>query len=345
MLGQSQEKKDVWVGVDVCKGTFDAAVLLEKEGLELRQIPVKNFSRTKQGTQEFFEWMVGLIQEDADSHVVMESTGKYSIELAAWIIEICPNIKVSIINPAQAKAFIKSLGLRNKTDKIDARALAVYARERNPREYEPLPPALAELQSLSRERDALLQILVAEKLRAKEQSASKVVSMVQKSVIRNLEKQIKKIEEAMENIVMQNEKLHDDVQILRTTPGVGKITAMVVLAELGDLRRFTRSRQLSAFAGLSPRLISSGVSVKRQTRLCKQGNKRIRSALYMSALSIINKNNHFNEWYKSLVDRGKNKRLAMGAVMRKMLVTMRAILISGQPFSNTYQHVKHNTCG
>lgn len=344
MLSQSQEKKKVWVGVDVSKDTFDVAVLLEKEELDLRKIPVKNFCRMKQGVKSFFEWVDTLVQKHDEFHVVMESTGKYSIELAAWIFEICPSVKVSIINPAQANAFFKSLGLRNKTDKIDARALAIYARERNPHAYEPLPSHLAELQSLSRERDALMQMFVAEKLRAKEQNISKVVVRIQKKVIAHLERQLEKIKEEMKKIVKENENLSRDVRLLCTIPGVGEITAMVVLAELGDLRRFERSRQLSAFAGLSPKQISSGSSVRKRTRLCKQGNKRIRSALYMSTLSVIGRNNSFDDWYVKLVDKGKNKRVAMGGLMRKILVTMRAILISGQTYSSTYQHVR-NSCG
>jgi len=365
MMAQSQEKKDdvgkdrfrIWCGLDVSKETFEAALvvgearsLIGEQEVDMRQIPVRSFARSEAGARKFLAWadkklaaLVKQTQEPRRFGVVMEATGKYSLELTAWLCELRPSLAAAIINPAQASAFIKSLGLRNKTDKVDARALALYGRERNPRVYEPPSAELVQLQALSRQRDALLKTLVAERQRAQEGTPSKVVSQVQRSLIRHLERQIGKIERAMEELIDESADLARDVELIDTIPGVGRQTAMVVLAELGDVRRFSRSRQLSAFVGVSPRVWESGSSVRKRTRLCKAGNARVRSALYMATLTVIGRRNHLGALYQHLVERGKAKRAAMGAVMRKMLVLMRALLRSGECYHDDYHALGRHT--
>ena len=349
-MGQRQEKSyDAWVGVDVSKETLEAGVVVGHEEVQLRELRLESFARTKAGSAEVLRWaeecaasrMQG-VEERPRLLVVMEATGRYSLELAAWLLTVSPSVRLAIINPAQAKAYQQSLGVRNKTDQVDARCLALYGRERNPRPYVPPSPELAELQALSRQRDVLLSTLVAERQRARNSSPSKLLTRIQKDHIRYLEHQIHKIEEAMEQVVARSEQLTRDVELLDSIPGVGRKTAIVILAELGDLRRFERARQVSAFAGLSPRKHQSGTSIHKRTRLCKQGNPRIRTALYMATLSIIGRNNPLASYYQALVEKGKAKPAAMGAVMRKMLVLMRALVRSATPYQSDYYNSRQS---
>lgn len=327
-----------WSGIDVAKATFDAAWVRAGQhypGTKLREIPATSFARTPEGVDEFLAWLDQLGQHDQAQQcgrICMEATGRYSAELTGWLLDKRPSLEPAIVNPARTSAFIKSMGLRNKTDKLEARALGFYGVERRPAPYEPLTPKRAELRQLSRYRDALVEQKVAESNRADEFVASQAVQRLQNKRIRLLEKDIARVEAAMRAIVREDPELGRDVKLLTTIYGVGFITAVAVLAELGDLRRFKRARQLSAFAGVSPRVIQSGTSISGRPRMCKQGNSRARQALYLAAMTAIRGQSDLQATYCRLVEHGKAPKLALGAVMRKLLVIMRAILISGKPY-------------
>ncbi len=333
----------VWAGLDVSKETFDAALWLPASE-SLRDVPSEPFARTRQGVAEFLGWADGWLEKTHATNTprpvlrgLMEATGKYSMELAAWLLELRPETSPAIVNPKMAKSFIDSLGLRNTTDKTASKALARYGVERAPAPYEPLTPLRAELRELCRYRQSLVGMRQAERNRASEINASALVRRMQKTSIRKTERDIKKIETEMARLVATDPDLHADCQALDGIFGIGLLTAITILAELGDLRRFTRARQLTAIAGLSPRRIESGTSVRKQTRMCKQGSSHVRRALYMPCLSAIRGDTELAEMYHRLKREGKKPKAALGAVMRKMLLVMRAILISGEVYQKHYR--------
>lgn len=325
-----------WVGLDVAKASFDAGLVRSGQHYaltRLRDVPAKSFARTPEGVATFLSWLDELLEDDQNHvRVCMEATGAYSTELAVWLLEQRPALQPAIVTPRHTANFIKSLGLRNKTDQLEARALAFYGLERRPVPYEPLTPERAELRELSRYRDALVQQKVAETNRAQEPQCSPVVRRLQKKRLHLVRADIERVEAAMKQIVNETPQLKHDVERLCSIYGVGFITAAIVLSELGDLRRFERARQLTAFAGLNPRIIQSGSSVRKRARMCKQGNPRLRQALYLAAVTAIRGDNDLQQIYQSIQEQGKPKKLALGAVMRKLLTIMRAMLIYEKPF-------------
>jgi len=332
-------KASHWVGMDVSKATFEAALVQREQrfpSTSLRDVPWKSFRRTGEGVREFLAWLPHWIPEGTLSNVrvVMEATGDYSIELAKWLIKHQPTLAPAIENAAQAKAFIDSLGQRNRTDGLSARGLAFYGVERQPAPYEPLTPERMELRELSRYRDALIKERTALKNRSQERCTSTLVRKMRTRQRKQLDRDIEKLETEMMRVVHETLELKQAFDLLLSIAGVGPLTAMVVLAELGDLRRFERARQLTAFAGVSPRIRESGSSVRGKTRLCKRGNRRIRQALFLSAMAALNTKapNCLKNTYQRLCLEGKPGRAALGAVMRKQLVVMRAVLISGKPY-------------
>ena len=124
----------------------------------------------------------------------------------------------------------------------------------------------------------------------------------------------------MRLVVNGDEDSRCDFALLTSIDGVGPITAMTVLAEIGDLRRFERARQLTAYAGVSPRVVLSGTSVHGKTRMCKRGNARVRQALYLSAMATLNTKhpNTLSTMHYRLCEEGKEGKAALGAVMRKL---------------------------
>lgn len=342
----TQEKH--WVGIDVAKKTFDAALVFYGQHYspeQLREVPAKTFARSVQGIGQFLEWLDGLTKQRGETdpasvRVVMESTGKYSMELSAWLVGQRASLEPTIANANRTSSFIRSLGLRNKTDRMEARALAFYGVERQPVPYEPPQGVYKELRELCRFRNEMLKEQVACKNRGDEASLNPVIRRLAKRRLREIERHIEEIEKEMRKILDKDENVKKDYDLLVSIPGIGFITACIVLGEFGDLRRFGRARQLSAFAGLSPRLRQSGSSVNGKPHLCKAGNPRIRKVLYMAAISAARYCPSMEKDYQLMLLHGKSKMAALGAIMRKLLVLMRAILIENTPYNP-----KHKSSG
>lgn len=334
-----------WAGIDVSSEFFDISIVFHGQHYPetpLRDIPSKQFPRTPEGVSRSLQWLDaklaawGAAPQDG-LRVVMEATGGYSLELAAWLMEQRPSLQPAIVNPRRVHDFFKSMGLRGKTDKIDARALGVYGVDRRPAAHEPLTPELETLRKLSRYRDFLVAEQVAAGNREDVLESDKMVRQMAKRRSAQMERDIKKIEKTMREHIGKSADLKRDFTLLTSIPGVGFVTACVVLAELGDLRRFARSRQLTAFAGVCPSEYDSGKSVHKGPRMSKCGNARSRQALYMAALTASRQGGPLKEDYARLVAAGKAKKSALGMVMRKLLVLMRALLLSGNRYDKNFR--------
>ena len=331
---------EVWSGIDVGKEFFDASWVDPDTGLEnFQKIPHAQFERSQAGVREYVRRLKQQGAAKASVRVVMEATGRYSLELQVWLVAKQPTLAPAIVNPKQAKHFHQSLGLRNKTDQVDCRALGLMGKERRPQPYEPLSAEYQELRELMRQRRDFIQIRVAQRQRLGELPKGRcAVRRTVQSHLRHLNKLLKRIDHALDRLLVASPQLAQDLVLLKTIPGVGRIIALTVLAELGDLRRFNRSRQVSAMAGISPYNHQSGVSTPR-SHLDKNGHAEARSVLYMGALTATRKSahNHLARTYHHLIDdNDKCKKQALVAVARKMLVIMRALLISRQPYLDDF---------
>ena len=313
-----------WAGIDLAKATFDAALWGHQE---LRAMRVRSFPRCEEGARALLAWLREHAGPDGPIGLVMEATAAFAEELATWLLDLDPGLRVAIVNPIQTSAFLRSLGLRNKTDNLDARALAQYGAERSPAPWEKPRPEMAILKDLARVRMDLVHARTAMSLRLKDHArASKSAAKAMANVIQALDAQIRALESEVRKHLRAHEALAEQADRLDSVIGVGLLTAVTVMTELGDLRRFARSRQLTAFAGMSPRRKESGTSVHGRPRLCKQGSARVRAALYLAASAAVRFNPDMKALYDRLLAQGKVKRVALGAVMRKLLVLMRAVL-------------------
>jgi transposase len=328
-----------FLGIDVAKATFDAAFADGRcagTGIHPTSLPVRNFPRTQQGVQDLLAWAQTLAPQQPECEVeflaVMEATGMFSTELAAWLVTEDTRVRPAIVNPHDAAHHRKSLGLRNNTDKLAARALALFGVERRPQPYQALTPQRSELRALSRYRDHLVQQRTAFKNRLKDTVVSKWVRKQEEAQLRRLDKDVARVEKQMRAHVDAHEDLKRDVELLVSIPGVAFLTATVVLSEVGDLRHFGRARPLAAFVGVSPEHNESGTSVRGRVRMSKKGNGRARQSLYLAALTAIRYPSDLSKTYHRLRGQGKPPKAALGAVMRKLLIIMRAICIADRPF-------------
>lgn len=316
-----------WAGVDLAKATFEAALWGHDP---FRLMRVRSFPRSASGARALLAWMREEGGPDAGLGLVMEATATFAEEVATWILELDPGLHAAIVNPIQTSAFLRSLGLRNKTDNLDAKALAQYGAERRPPSWERPTPELAALKDLARVRMDLVHARTSMAVRLKDHArTSKHAAKAMAKVLMALDTQIKALEAEIRKHLASHESLAEQVDRMDSVVGVGLLTAVTVMTELGDLRRFSRSRQLTAFAGMSPSRRESGTSVHGKPRLCKQGSTRVRAALYLAACAAIRFNPDMKACYDRLLAQGKARRVALGAVMRKLLVLMRAVVKAG----------------
>ncbi len=328
----------IWLGLDVGSKHFDAALWFGEGAC-----PHRKFPATAEGARDCLEWCRGQLERNqmvgARIRTVMESTGIYSLNVRAALMAAGLETEPAIVNPHHIKAFIDSLGSRNKTDKSDARAISRFGAERRPAPDVPLVGAWARLQGLVRERVYLIGSCTAERNRAETcKGQDEALLTARKARIEYIRGQIKEMEKSIKAVIASDEKLQKDAEILQSIPGVGLITAALILGELGDLRRFANSRKLTAFAGVSPRQHVSGTSVFKAPRMCRQGNRSVRTGLFLSALYQTGraKDRYLGKFYTELVARGKKPMSAMGAVMRKTIILMRKLLIENRYYDENY---------
>ncbi len=314
----------LWAGLDIAKATFHAAAWGH---MEFRERHHSSFQRTYEGASDLLRWLRETGGSQGNIALVMETTGVYSEELATWLLELDPTLHISIVNTRKTSNYIKSLDLRNKTDDQDARALAGFGHDRYPMAWQAPSKAQAQLRDLVRTRTDLVHSRVAMHLRVKDHpKASEAANLALERVLKTLDVEIERLDKAIAKQVKADAVMSHLVCRMTSIKGIGLITAATVLGELGNLMRFTRSRQLTAFAGMSPRRWESGTSVKGKTHLCRKGSSRLRAALFMAAKSAVQFNPDMAKLYANLTSQGKHHMAAMGAVMRKLLILMRAVL-------------------
>lgn len=328
--------KEVWAGLDVSKLKFDAALAAEGPK-RVEELGKSCFEMTPEGAGAFLRWADGLAggQDTIELHAVMESTGRYSADLAGLLRAAGLESKPRIVNPRLMSHFAKSLGLKNKTDSLDAGAIARYGVERRPEEPLEKPAVQAELQRVTRARAALVKARISVVSQTREAKGVAPVSDAFDAVRKCLDEQIKALELEMARIVDSDRMLRDDAKTLLSIPGFGKINACTILGEFGDLRRFARRAQLVAFAGLNPVLKRSGSSVRSQCGISKAGSREARRVMHLAARAAVKAKtpNPFQAFYNTKVKGGKSKLSAYTAVMRKMLLVARAVIIKNERFS------------
>ena len=317
-----------WFGIDVSKATFDIALFQEHS----RKPPHQKFPRTPQGCRECLCWVTEHLPPGHHPSLVMEATGGYSQEMAHWLLALKQGIKVSIAQPLRVHHFAKGFGLTNKTDAQDAIMLARYGEVHHPPVYRPMSPCYEQLRALTRERAALVKAATSLGNRNELPSASPVAQEIREQMLAHHKKAVKDLDKAIQALIRREPNLAADATRLQTLAGVGPVVSSTLMGELGDLREYPTPKALTAFTGVVPNLKDSGTSVHEPAHMSKHGSGRVRQVLYMAALTAIRGDNTLARSYDHLLKEGKPPLVAIGAVMRKILVLARVLLISGKDY-------------
>jgi transposase len=318
------EKQLPVLGIDISKLKFDICLVTPGGGKE----KFRTFSNDIKG----FEGLSAYLKSNGIQrvHACMEPTGRFCDKLAVWLQQA--GHLVSVVNAYRIKGFAISELKRNKTDRIDAGIIARFCLMHHPALWAPRSEQLQEIHDIGRHVDELKRAVVQEKNRLKSGIETAAVVGAIENHIRYLNDLIDNLEKRMRTIISSDERLRTAFACATSIIGVGETVACTFLGEIGLGDEFASARQVEAFCGLNPRLRTSGSSLNSKPKLSKMGNVRMRRALYMPALSAMQHNPVIREFAERLRAAGKHPRAIVGAIMRKLLRLLFAVVKAGKHY-------------
>jgi transposase len=302
----SQNTSIYYVGLDFAKLSLE----LHLNG-RFYQLP-----NAKEGAVKLLK----LLRSVPMAHVICEATGGYERMMVALLQ--AADIAVTVLNPARVRHFARAKGLLAKTDRLDASVLTAYGQCFHPKVSAALSAPQRRLADLNARRLQIVDLLVMEKNRADQISEPKLRRLAAQ-LQRQLEKQLEAIEALIADVLLQDESLGQKVECLQQIQGVGQTTAVAVLAQMPELGQLNR-RQAAALSGLAPMNRDSGQWSGR--RFISGGRTMVRRALYMASVSAARCNPVLKNFYERLRAAGKPAKVALTAVMRKLLIYMNHLL-------------------
>lgn len=299
---------DCFVGIDVAKDELCIAL----HGQEA----VESFANDQKGLAKLCKRVV----KAKPLLVVLEATGGY--ERGVVVALGSAGLPVVVVNPRQVRDFARATGRLAKTDAIDARAIAHFAQAVRPA-VRPLPDAeCREMADLLAHRRSLVHMRTAQTNRLKQTTVERVASDIRK-VIELLERQIKAVDDDLDDRIQRSVEWKQKAEILESTPGVGEQTARALIVDMPELGTVSR-QEIAGLVGTAPMNRDSGQM--RGRRITQGGRGHVRSVLYMATLSATRANPAIRAMYNRLLAAGKVKKVALVACMRKLITILNAMI-------------------
>ncbi len=304
-----------FVGIDVSKARLDGAVVPTGE----------QWSDSNDDTG--IDRIVQLLGKMQPVRIVLEATGGMEVPVSAALA--AAGLPVVIVNPRQVRDFAKATGKLAKTDSIDAQVLARFGQAIRP-DIRPLPDAATrELDTMLTRRHQITEMITAESSRILTVSG-RVRANIQ-AHIDWLKECLKQLDKDLADALRSSPIWREKDNLLQTVPGVGKVTSLTLLARLPELGTLNR-KQVAALVGVAPLNRDSGTL--RGNRTIWGGRASVRSVLYMAALAASRWNPTLRAFYQHLLSKGKEKKVALTACMRKLLTILNAML----KYHTTWNH-------
>jgi transposase len=306
----------MFIGIDVAKDRLDVHVRPSGEA----------FAVARDG--EGLAVLVARLEALQPTAIVLEATGGFERTVAAALA--AARLPLSVVNPRQIRDFARATGKLAKTDALDAAAIAHFAEAVRP-ELRPIPDAQAQaLGELVTRRRQIVEMIVAETHRRRQLTQRPLLRRLDRHLAL-LQEELSEIERDLSNTIGGTPAWRESEDLLKTVPGIGNATARTLLAELPELGTLDR-KQIAALVGVAPLNRDSGMM--RGRRSTWGGRASVRSVLYMAALVAAHHNAALAAFYKRLRNAGKPAKVALTAVMRKLLTILNAILRDRQPWQN-----------
>jgi transposase len=306
------------IGFDVSKETVDVAFF---DGKMMEHFQVEN---SKMGFEQVYKkTRKGDLEEQV---LTMEATGVYHQRLAEFFYK--KGYIVSIVNPLIVKRYADMKMMRAKTDKVDSQLIAQYGFYEKPFPYKEISKNRQKIKAFLNAIDDLQQTKIQNKnrLEALSHQANKMkeVEKIYKDINNHIDEQIKQIEKKV-RILSKDENM-EEYQNLLSIPGIGQRVASAVIGHFGALEDFTSAKQVVSFIGTNPSPRTSGSSVRGRGSISRKGNRYLRKLFYMAALSASKYNTDCIRLYKRMLDKGKDKMVALIAVANKLIRQVFAIV-------------------
>jgi transposase len=305
--------EEVFVGIDVGKAYLEVAVWDSKTHWRLPN------------DGDGIEKLVSRLQALAPTLIVVEATG--GLELAVVAAMVSAKLPTAVVNPTRVRQFARSTGQWAKTDRIDAKNLAHFAQAVRPRISRLRSEEEEHLTALVTRRRQVVRMLTAEKNRCV--STRPHVRQRLEAHIQWLEDELGSLDEEIAKLIDGNPLWQEKNCLLRSVPGIGPVTATTILAQLPELGTVNR-QQIAALVGVAP--VNKDSGKKRGKRRIFAGRASVRRTLYMAALSASRFNPIISSFYQRLLRRGKEKKVALTACMRKLLVILNSMIRDRRPW-------------
>lgn len=326
------------MGIDVAQQELVVCLARMHDDWSSELYAHKTFLNTPKGFEALVQWSVKLSEPGLGFRYVMEATGVYHERLAYYLTD--QGHQVSIVLPNKISSYARSLTTKTVTDKTAAQAIALFSLERNIEVWQKPSPVYKKMRQLTRERDQIIteRTMVKNQLHAEQAEAepNKTSVIRIKERIALLTKQEKEIMAEIRALIKTDQSVTAAVKLLCSLPGVGVLTAATVLAETNGFDLFRNKRQLVSYAGLDVVDKQSGTSVKGKAHISKRGNRYLRKAMHLPALSAIGHDERFKGVFVRLVQRHGIKMKAVVAVQRKLLELMYTLHKSNKRYDKQY---------
>jgi transposase len=307
------ENKSQWVGIDVSKATLD--VYLRPMGKALK------ITNDEEGIAD----LVKQLKTVEINLIVLEATGGLETEV---IIQLqTALLPVAMINPRQGRDFAKATGRLAKTDAIDAQILAHFGEAMKPAVLEIESESARQLNELVSRRRQLVEMRTAEKNRSS-RARGKALGNIQ-AHLEYRERTIEELNQEIEQLTQHEQSWVNKINLVKTVPGIGPVISITLVADLPELGQLT-AKQISRLVGVAP--INHDSGQHQGKRRISGGRAHIRAVLYMGAVVAMRHNPIIKDFYDRLVERGKSKKLALTACVRKMLIILNAMVRANQPW-------------
>jgi transposase len=317
LLEKKMSNSNVFIGIDVSKERLDC--YCRPTGTAF------SCDNTSTGITD----LIQRVQAQQPRLIVLEATGGLERPVVAAIF--AAQLPMVVVNPRQVRDFARAIGQLAKTDRIDAAVIAHFGEAVNP-EVRPLPDHLTQqMDAMMTRRRQLVQMLATERNHLV--SAPAQVQNYVKEHISQLEELIKKLDQDIDQMITGSPIWKTKEDLLQSVKGVGPVLSRTLLAELPELGQLSR-QEISKLVGVAPLNNDSGKY--KGKRSCWGGRASVRGPLYMATLAATRYNPVIKEFYERLIAKGKAKKVAIVACMRKMLITLNAIVKSNKPWDASF---------
>lgn len=308
-------------GIDVAQKELVVTLGRMLDDFSIELFAYKVFKNNDKGILALVEWTEKLTDNEISVRYLMEATGVYHQKFAYYLDE--NNCDISIVLPNKISNYIRTLELKTITDKSCSQAIAQFGLERKLDNWTKPNNVYKELQQLTRERDQIVQerSIVKNQIHAENSEAEPNVKSLDRmtSRIKFLNSQEKEIKDDITVIVKGNADLQQIINRVTTIPGVGALTATIVLAETNGFELIRNKSQLASYSGLDVKEKQSGTSVKGKPRISKKGNRNLRKSMHLPSLTAVKWDENFKEIYARLISKHGIKMKALVAIQRKLL--------------------------